>query len=279
MALKKTFTADGKTGEYWTIKGLAHLDNPERTVFWLALYENEAASKRSDESGKRVGLDDFLILVQPFMWSSKMERPAIYARLKQEKTVACITTMRKAEVRDKDGNVVTPAVAEKRQNLPEKFFADAEDLTAQPLPAIPNVNPPRLGAFNRWWVAQFVIENGESMMAKMLPYDGRYTLSGPEKTISIPDVSADASLVQLVADAQALAQNAAGKAVAPIRVSVDAPAPDRQAKLTALFASDDPNVPESFEIPDIFALAQTDAGAGQVLGGILTWIGAMVSVS
>jgi hypothetical protein len=138
------------------------------------------------------------------------------------------------------------------------------------LPPILNANPPETGTFGRYWVTGLNIVD-RRLSATLAPYDGSHLLVEGRRRIHVADETAEPGLTALLDAALDLVAGVAGKATRPRALSVSSPSPSRATQCTGIWEDKSLHV-----VRDLFALAEGNAAAAQVVGGLLAFVAGKV---
>lgn len=139
------------------------------------------------------------------------------------------------------------------------------------LPIIPTESI-QTGEFNRLWVRSINI-TPTSMYAALVPYDGLGNiLQTPVSICSVPDVSKEPELAAIIDAIVTYTKNKAQQTIAPKIINAQCNDPRGKSRIVTLFKTDDASNYQSYIIPDLFALAETDQSFGLIIVQTLTWI-------
>ena len=149
------------------------------------------------------------------------------------------------------------------------------------LPVINNPSAPAVGTFNKYWVTQMTL-TATVFTATLSAYDGTNLLTGHDKRITVPNLSAPANsaLNTLVATSRSVIQTVASKTTLPDVIVVNAPLPTQAVRAVGIWnpavKTTPPTQPTVYQIADLLALAGTNADIANAVGALLTWVSANV---
>ena len=125
MALiKTTIWKDNYTGEYWTILKTTQDKHSNLITIEMGLFKDKIKYKTADPTA----YNDIKLMSQSVTVTGfDLQRKDIYPLLKISKMITKIVTPAVQEVKDSEGNIITPAVAEITETVESNILADAVD--------------------------------------------------------------------------------------------------------------------------------------------------------
>lgn len=146
---------------------------------------------------------------------------------------------------------------------------------AKPAVAVGSDKKEAVGTFDKLWVRQItIVSAGTRLLCTVGAFDGTNTIGEADRRISVANADKDETLGKVITGLTAAVKAAAGKAVNPSVITVNARNAKSATNFVAVFPTADPAKPDVYQVRDLYA-AGAPAAVKAEYEKVLAWVAAL----